>query len=89
MDHILGRRNCISSLRKDLVDIQASVLDVLSRTGPVCQTSWKFPDKSSFDLDMLALLEKYDYVENEKTSNQISHVALLELIIDRYVLTIN
>uniref|UniRef100_A0A8C5DZ25 Uncharacterized protein n=1 Tax=Gouania willdenowi TaxID=441366 RepID=A0A8C5DZ25_GOUWI len=85
MSHLLGRRDCISGLRKDLVDIQATVLDVISRTGPVCQSSWKFPDKLSCNLDILALLEQYDYVEKEETNNQLSHSVLLELIIDRYV----
>ncbi|XP_037833477.1 coiled-coil domain-containing protein 157 isoform X2 [Kryptolebias marmoratus] len=86
MSQLLGRRDCIKSLRKDLVDIQGAILDVFSRTGPVCLTSWKFPDKLSCNLDMVALLEEYDFEDGEETFNQHSHIVLLELVIDRLLL---
>lgn len=83
MNSLLGRRDSIKNLRKDIVDIQKAILDVLSRTGAVCASSWKFPDKLSCHLDIVALLEEYDFVEGEDDYNQHSHVVLLELMIDR------
>lgn len=83
MSQLLGRQDCIKSLRKDLVDIQEAILDVFSRTGPVRLTSWKYPDKLSCNLDMVALLEEYDFVDGEEAFNQHSHIVLLELVIDR------
>lgn len=83
MSQLLGRQDCIKSLRKDLVDIQGAILDVFSRTGPVPFTSWKFPDKFSCNLDMGTLLKEYDFVDGEDVFNQHSHIVLLELVIDR------
>ncbi|XP_008304047.1 coiled-coil domain-containing protein 157 [Stegastes partitus] len=86
MSQFLGRQDCIDSLRKDLVDLQGAILDVFSRTGPVRFSSWKFPDKFSCSLDMVALLEQYDFVDGEDAFNQHSHIVLLELVIDRLLL---
>ncbi|XP_029296326.1 coiled-coil domain-containing protein 157 [Cottoperca gobio] len=86
MSQFLGRQDCIESLRKDVVDLQGAVLDVFSRTGPVRFTSWKFPDKLSCHLDMVALLEQYDFVDGEDAFNQHSHIVLLELVVDRLLL---
>ncbi|XP_055017410.1 coiled-coil domain-containing protein 157-like [Boleophthalmus pectinirostris] len=86
MNEFLGRQDCIESLRKDLVDLQGAILDVFSRTGPVRFTSWKFPDKLSCNLDMVALLDQYDFIEGEDIFNQHSHIVLLELVIDRLLL---
>ncbi|KAK7933854.1 hypothetical protein WMY93_004750 [Mugilogobius chulae] len=86
MTDFLGRQDCIESLRKDLVDLQGAILDVFSRTGPVRFSSWKFPDKLSCNLDMVALLSQYDFIDGEGTFNQHSHVVLLELVIDRLLL---
>nr|XP_015827679.2 coiled-coil domain-containing protein 157 isoform X1 [Nothobranchius furzeri] len=86
MSELLGSQDCIKSLQKDLADIQAAIVDVFSRTGPVSFTSWKFPDKLSCNVDMLALLEEYDYVDGEDAFNQHSHIVLLELVIDRLLL---
>lgn len=83
MTHLLGRQDCIDSLRRDLIDLQGSVLDVFSRTGPVKCPSWKFPDKLSCNLDLVLLLEKYDFAEGEDEFNQHTHIVLLELVIDR------
>lgn len=83
MSQLLGRQDCMESLRKDLVDIQGAILDVFSRTGPVNFSSWKFPDKLSCKLDMVTLLEEYDFVDGEDAFNQHSHIILLELMIDR------
>ncbi|XP_029685192.1 coiled-coil domain-containing protein 157 [Takifugu rubripes] len=86
MSEFLGSQNCIESLRKDLIDLQGATVDVFSRTGPVCFSSWKFPDKLSWSLDMVALLEQYDFVDGENEFNKHSHVVLLELVIDRLLL---
>ncbi|KAM4577929.1 coiled-coil domain-containing protein 157 [Fundulus diaphanus] len=86
MSELLGREDCIKSLRKDLVDIQSAIVDVVSRTGPVRYTSWKFPDKLACNLDMVALLEEYDFVNGEDAYNQHSHIVLLELVVDRLLL---
>lgn len=83
MSQFLGRQDCIESIRKDVVDLQGAILDVFSRTGPVRFSSWKFPDKLSCNLDMVALLEQYDFVDGEDEFNQHSHIVLLELVIDR------
>lgn len=83
MSKLLGRQDCIDSLRNDLVDLQGAILDVFSRTGPVHFSSWKFPDKLSCNLDMVALLEQYDFMKGEDAFNQHSHIVLLELVIDR------
>ncbi|XP_034025561.1 coiled-coil domain-containing protein 157-like [Thalassophryne amazonica] len=83
MSPFLGRRDCIESLRKDLVDLQGAILDVFSRTGPVRASSWKFPDRLSCNLDLVALLNQYDFLDGDDVFSQHSHVVLLELVIDR------
>ncbi|XP_008417389.1 coiled-coil domain-containing protein 157 isoform X2 [Poecilia reticulata] len=83
MSELLGHKDCIKSLRKDLVDIQGAIADVVSRTGPINYTSWKFPNKLASDLDLMDLLEEYDFVNGEHAYNQHSHVVLLELVVDR------
>ena len=47
--------------------------------------SWKFPDKSSSDVDITELLEDYKYDDDDDDQNQISHVMLYDLLIDRQV----
>lgn len=83
MSSFLGRRDCIESLRKDLIDLQGAVLDVFSRTGPVRRPSWKFPDKLSCNLDLVPLLQQYDHSEGDDDFNRHSHLVLLELLVDR------
>ncbi|XP_013408045.1 coiled-coil domain-containing protein 157 isoform X2 [Lingula anatina] len=87
MAHLLGSKFCIESLRSDVTDLQAAVSDVFSRTGPTNSTSWKFPDKIGSEIDIEDLLETYDYSEDEE-ERQVSHISLLELVIDRLVLLI-
>ncbi|XP_047655786.1 coiled-coil domain-containing protein 157-like isoform X4 [Tachysurus fulvidraco] len=86
MSHLLGAQDCVENLRRDVIDLQGALVDVFSRTGPVRFRSWKFPDKESCDLDLVQLLEQYDYVEGEKEFNEHSHTVLLELVIDRLLL---
>ncbi|EOA96466.1 Coiled-coil domain-containing protein KIAA1656, partial [Anas platyrhynchos] len=48
--------------------------------------SWKFPDQVSCELDLAALLERYDYAEGDPEFSQHAHVVLLELLVDRLLL---
>ncbi|KAJ7309542.1 hypothetical protein JRQ81_007590 [Phrynocephalus forsythii] len=82
----LVNQNCMESLRKDITDLQGTVLSVFSCIGAVRYPSWKFPDKVSCDLDLVALLEHYDFSENDPEFTQHSHVVFLELVIDRLLL---
>ncbi|XP_054629155.1 coiled-coil domain-containing protein 157 isoform X3 [Dunckerocampus dactyliophorus] len=84
MSQLLGRKDCIESLQKDVADLQVAILDVFSTTGQVRVFSWKFPDKLSSNLDLD--LEQYDFMDGEDEFNQHSHVVLLELVIDRLLL---
>ncbi|XP_043102034.1 coiled-coil domain-containing protein 157 [Puntigrus tetrazona] len=86
MAHLLGSQDCIDSLRRDLIDLQGALLDVFSKTGPVRFPSWKFPDKLSCNLDLVRLLEEYDYVDGDEEFSQHSHIVLQELLIDRLML---
>ncbi|XP_069820233.1 coiled-coil domain-containing protein 157 isoform X2 [Dendropsophus ebraccatus] len=86
MTCLLGDRTCMESLRKDITDLQGILIDVFSRVGAVRFPSWKFPDKISCDLDLVQLLDRYDYVEDDSDYTQLSHMVLLELVIDRLLL---
>ncbi|XP_030847511.1 coiled-coil domain-containing protein 157 isoform X2 [Strongylocentrotus purpuratus] len=85
MAHMLGGKYCLESLGRDVGDLQSAVADSLSRVGPVRYPSWKFPDKVSSDVDIEELLEDYKFSEDEE-DNQVAHVILFELVIDRMVL---
>uniref|UniRef100_A0A8D0KJB6 Coiled-coil domain containing 157 n=1 Tax=Salvator merianae TaxID=96440 RepID=A0A8D0KJB6_SALMN len=86
MAHLLVNQTCMESLRKDITDLQGTIISVFSRVGAVRFPSWKFPDKVSCDLDLVALLERYDFAENDPEFTHHSHVVLLELVIDRLLL---
>ncbi|XP_078083551.1 coiled-coil domain-containing protein 157-like isoform X2 [Mustelus asterias] len=86
MTLLLGSQNCLDSLHKDVTDIQGIIIDVFSRVGAVRYPSWKFPDKTSCDLDLVTLLKRFDYVEDDPEYTQHSHIVLFELVIDRLVL---
>lgn len=46
--------------------------------------SWKFPQQAAVDLDIEQLLQRYIYRPAiNPESNQIVHIVLLELVIDR------
>ncbi|XP_043924208.1 coiled-coil domain-containing protein 157 [Protopterus annectens] len=83
MAHLLGNQDCMDSLRKDITDLQAAIIDAFSRVGAVRYPSWKFPDKISCDLDLVMLLEQYDFVEEDPEFTQHSHIVLFEIVIDR------
>ncbi|KAK7474482.1 hypothetical protein BaRGS_00034304 [Batillaria attramentaria] len=86
MAEILGNKLCMESLQSDIQDVQWTVNDVMSRVGPIAFSSWKFPDKLSYELDMEQLLEMYSFSPDEPEENQVAHIALYELLIDRLVL---
>ena len=44
--------------------------------------SWKYPDKKSHEVDITDLLDLYDFSKVEE-DNQVAHIVLLELVIDR------
>lgn len=79
-----GGHMCVESLRRDVTDLQGAIADVCGRAGPARCRSWKFPDRLSCELDVVALLQRYDYVEGDAELTRRSHVALLELVIDRW-----
>ncbi|ESO97771.1 hypothetical protein LOTGIDRAFT_72099, partial [Lottia gigantea] len=85
MASLLGGKACMDSLRNDVQDVHWSIADIISRTGPVEFPSWKFPDKLSGDIDMDELLELYDYCDGDSEGNQVAHIGLYELVIDRLV----
>ncbi|XP_053135469.1 coiled-coil domain-containing protein 157 isoform X3 [Hemicordylus capensis] len=86
MTSFLVNQNCIESLQKDITDLQGTIINVFSQAGATRYPSWKFPDKVSCDLDLVSLLDHYDFVENDPEFTQHSHVVLLELVIDRLLL---
>jgi len=85
MAHLLGSQACLESLKQDISDVQTTVMDLLSRVGPVRSPSWKYPDKISCELDIQDLLERYCYSSDEDHC-KLSHIILFELLIDRLVL---
>ncbi|XP_076452425.1 uncharacterized protein LOC143288046 [Babylonia areolata] len=86
MAEILGNQLCMESLQTDIQDVQWTINDISSRMGPLDVSSWKFPDKLSWEIDIEQLLEMYSFDEDEKEENQVAHIALYELLIDRLVL---
>ena len=82
MAYLLGSAAVMESLETDVRDIQTCVSDIISRTGPIHCTSWKFPDKKSCDLDIEDLLDLYSYSDDAE-ERQVAHIALYELVIDR------
>lgn len=83
MAYLLGSQVCMDSLRKDFIDLQGVIVDVFFRVGFVRFFFWKFFDRVVCDLDMVVLLEYYDYVSGDFEFTQFFYVVLLELVIDR------
>lgn len=50
--------------------------------GPVVHPSWKYPDKSASEIDVVELLDIHNFT-NDEESNQVAHIILLELVVDR------
>lgn len=85
MAHLLGSRNCLDSLSKDVSSMQETINSIVKKTGRFQFASWKFPSKIAIDLDVAELLEDYSYC-NDEDSNKLSHIILFELVIDRFCL---
>ncbi|CAF0955792.1 unnamed protein product [Adineta ricciae] len=88
MAHLLGSKACIESLHVDIDDLQNVVYDIICKTGSIKCHSWKFPDKLATDVNIKELLERYRHGKNE-VDNQVSHIILFEIIIDRLLLVIH
>ncbi|CAL8068962.1 unnamed protein product [Calicophoron daubneyi] len=48
--------------------------------------SWKFPSQEALRVELYGLLENVKYIPNNKEKNEMIHVFLLELIVDRLLL---
>ena len=88
MSHLLGNEECLKNLREDVNDISGVLSEILSRTGPLTVSSWKFPDTAACELDVVELLDRYSFSEDE-LDNQVSHFSLLELVVDRLLLVLH
>ncbi|XP_033747469.1 coiled-coil domain-containing protein 157-like [Pecten maximus] len=84
MAELLGNEAILESLKQDVTDLQWAIGEIVSRIGPVQQSSWKFPDKLSCDLDIEDLLDLYSFSDDAEEC-QVAHIALYELVIDRFV----
>ncbi|XP_060064731.1 coiled-coil domain-containing protein 157-like [Ylistrum balloti] len=84
MAELLGNAAILESLKQDVSDLQWAIGEIVSRIGPVQHPSWKFPDKLSCDLDIEDLLDLYSYSDDTEEC-QVAHIALYELVIDRFV----
>ena len=82
MAELLGGRVIIESLQTDVKDLQWAITDLISRIGPIECMSWKFPDKKSYEVDVEELLDLYSFSDDIE-DNQVAHIALYELVIDR------
>ena len=83
MAHLLGGKNCIDSLSKDILSMQECIQGVLGTTGQLEYASWKYPSKMASTLDISELVEDYSYCKSDEDSNRLSHIILFELVIDR------
>lgn len=83
MTEVLGNKLCVESLSKDVGDIQKALGNMTSRLGHMSYTSWKYPDKLASEIDIADLLEMCEYDAEYDEENKISHLLLLELVIDR------
>ncbi|XP_076815652.1 coiled-coil domain-containing protein 157-like [Clavelina lepadiformis] len=83
MTQLLGTKYCLESLQHDIKDVQDTIVEIISRVGSVQYQSWKFPDKHSMDVDVDGLLSEYAYEELDEERNEVVHVMLYDLLIDR------
>lgn len=85
---VLGNQNNIESLKRDILDVDDVISDLLSRVGPVKFQSWKYPNKYAFDVNCREVIEIYDYDNEDDETNQLTHIILFELLIDRFLFVI-
>jgi len=88
MAHLLGSEICIESLIKDITDIQNTVSEISSKTGKINFYSWKYPNQYSIDIDTTSIIEMCQFDDESNENNQVSHVQLYDLLIDRLQLLI-
>lgn len=84
MTELLGNKLCIDSLSNDVSNVSKVISSITSRLGQTNYLSWKYPDKLASDVDIADLLEMCEYDAKFEEENKISHLLLLELVIDRY-----
>lgn len=83
MAELLGNKYSVENLQKDVDDLHKVISNLTSRLGQVSYSSWKYPDKLAIDLNIPELLEMCEFDAAYDEENQISHLLLLELVIDR------
>jgi len=88
MAHLLGSQICIESLIQDINDIQNTVSEISSKTGKINFFSWKYPNQYSTDVDTTSILEMCQFDDDSIENNQVAHVQLYDLLIDRLQLLI-
>lgn len=80
-----GSRECIEKLKHELGLFQLVIMNFAKDIKENGSYSWKFPHTTSHDVDVLRMLPKLEFVSNNKGRNQLVHMFLLELIVDRFV----
>ena len=85
MAHLLGSKSCLDSLRQDVLDLHSTISETVSCGGAIRVSSWKYPDKLAADINIPELLQDYIFMPNEAEDNQVAHIIMYELVIDRLV----
>ena len=83
MAHLLGSKNCVESLCKDVCQLQEVITPLLKITGRVEFSSWKYPCENACDINVKEIIENYCFCQDED-ANKLSHIILLEMVIDRH-----
>ncbi|KAK4470423.1 hypothetical protein MN116_005616 [Schistosoma mekongi] len=81
----LGGEACILKLKEEVYFLHDVVERVNKGVNMKTAYSWKFPGKSAFEIKIHSVLSKLNYCTTNKQSNEILHVLLLEIIIDRFL----
>ena len=85
MAQLLGSKTCLESLGNNVLDLENVFTSAeVHKSGKLARVkSWKFPDKSICDIDVREILQHYSYSIDDDESNQMAHIVLLEMLIDR------
>ncbi|KAH8869809.1 hypothetical protein KSF78_0005689 [Schistosoma japonicum] len=81
----LGGEACILKLKEEVYFLHDIVERVNKGVNMKTAYSWKFPEKSAFEIKIHSVLSKLNYSTTNRQSNEILHVLLLEIIIDSYL----